>query len=212
MAAPTSIISKSASDCRHQPPRPMPWQQLLIHVEDNDAALVEAAFTQGGAEAVTLLDRGEQRILESAPGSPLLWSQTRVIGLWPEAVDLEGLRQQLVEALGAELAGQMRHEPLQDRVWELEWRNDFSPQCFAGRLMVGPERYAKPGRTACHRASGSRTRFRHRHPCDDTVDARLAGAPRSHRRAGHRLWLRLRDTGDGGGPPGRAPGMGGRQR
>jgi len=52
----------------------MDWLQIAVDVSGDQADEVSEAFTVLGALSVTVLDAGDEPLLEPAPGETLLWS------------------------------------------------------------------------------------------------------------------------------------------
>ncbi len=117
---------------------------------------VEAALAEIGAISVTLLDRGDEPVLEPRPGEVRLWSDTLVRALFagdPDAggrteapPDAQAARQIecLARRLGAELAAAARVRRVEERVWERVWMQDWRPLRFGRRLWVCPTTAAAP--------------------------------------------------------------------
>jgi len=100
--------------------------------------LVETILVRHGACSVTLSDGGDDPQLEPAPGETPLWRDTRITGLFDENADLDALESRLRAGLDVEVLPPSRIEALEERDWELEWRNDFAAMRFGDRLWVCP--------------------------------------------------------------------------
>ena len=116
----------------------MPWLQLSLTTDRQQAPAVEALFEGLGALSVTCGDAGDQPLLEPAPGEMRLWSQTRVTALFEAGEDLDLLRAALANALPENTLENLRQETLEDQVWERTWLDDFHPMRFGDRLWVCP--------------------------------------------------------------------------
>lgn len=99
---------------------------------------VEAIFMRHGASSVSLMDGGDQPVLEPGPGETPLWADTCIAALFPPEVDMEALRSGLLTELGLEKLPPNHIESLADRVWEREWLKDFGPMRFGRRLWICP--------------------------------------------------------------------------
>jgi ribosomal protein L11 methyltransferase len=116
----------------------MEWRQFVMNLEALPAGGVEEVFKRHGAEAITFSDAGDDPVLEPPPGETPLWSKVRITGLFGAAVDLDGLRQDLLRSFQLARLPEHRVEALEDRVWEREWLKDFRPMRFGRRLWVCP--------------------------------------------------------------------------
>ena len=81
----------------------MGWLQISVEVSGDQVEVVSEAFNTIGALSVTVLDAGDEPLLEPAPGETPLWSNTRVIALFDAAQDGVELKQQLQAVLDAPL-------------------------------------------------------------------------------------------------------------
>ena len=94
----------------------MGWLQIFVEVGGGQVDEVSEAFTTLGALSVTVLDAGDEPLLEPAPGETPLWSNTRVIALFDATQDAAELKQQLQTVLGTPVPD-LLVEPLADRDW-----------------------------------------------------------------------------------------------
>jgi ribosomal protein L11 methyltransferase len=115
----------------------MGWLQIAVEVAGDQVEVVSEAFSAIGALSVTVVDAGDEPLLEPAPGETPLWSNTRVIALFDAARDAAELKQQLRAVLAAPLPD-LLVEPLADRDWSNTWRDTFGAMQFGERLWVCP--------------------------------------------------------------------------
>ena len=115
----------------------MGWLQIAVDVAGEQADEVSEAFTVMGAVSVTILDAGDEPLLEPAPGETPLWSNTRVIALFDAAQDTAELKQQVQAVLKARVSDLLL-ERLADRDWSNTWRDTFAAMQFGKRLWVCP--------------------------------------------------------------------------
>ena len=115
----------------------MAWVQISVEVAGDQVDVVSEAFNTMGALSVTVLDAGDEPLLEPAPGETPLWSNTRIIALFDAAQDTAELKQQLQSVLDAPLPD-LLVEPLADRDWSNTWRDTFGAMQFGERLWVCP--------------------------------------------------------------------------
>jgi len=116
----------------------MSWLQLSIDTGESEAPLLEVVFENLGALSVTLGDAGDQPLLEPPPDSLPLWRETRVTALFPGESDLQALRAALEESLTPALAGRLRWERIEERLWERVWLEHFKPMRFGRNLWICP--------------------------------------------------------------------------
>ena len=115
----------------------MGWLQTSVEVSGDQVEMVSEAFNTIGALSVTVLDAGDEPLLEPAPGETPLWSNTRVIALFDAAQDAAALKQQL-QALLVVPVPDLLVETLADRDWSNTWRDTFGAMQFGKRLWVCP--------------------------------------------------------------------------
>lgn len=117
----------------------MEWHQFVINLDSIAADRLEEVLRRHGAQSVTLSDAGNDPVLEPAPGTTPLWSNTRMTALFSEDADFARLRTDLEQTLAMDTLPENRVEALPDRVWEREWLKDFRPMRFGDRLWVSPD-------------------------------------------------------------------------
>ena len=115
----------------------MPWLQLRIDTEHQQAEHIEAAMLAAGAVSVTLQDNADQPILEPALGETPLWDHTRITGLFDAAIDPRSIGTQ-IEALCNVPPRQQRWEQLEDKDWEREWMQHYHPIDCGHGLWICP--------------------------------------------------------------------------
>lgn len=112
----------------------MPWQKLIIEVAGDQRVLLEECALASGAMSISLEDAGDEPLLEPAPGETPVWSETRLIALYPEDTN----RTTVNSALAAAGAGELLWEILEDRDWERVWLDEFEPILLGERLWICP--------------------------------------------------------------------------
>ncbi|MCB1751459.1 MAG: 50S ribosomal protein L11 methyltransferase [Gammaproteobacteria bacterium] len=117
----------------------MPWIQLHLTVEKQQAPQMELLLEKMGALSVTLGDAADEALLEPAPGESPLWQRTRISGLFTQESDPERLRRELVHTLGEEIGQNLECEALEDRQWERVWLDNFRPMKFGRNLWICPD-------------------------------------------------------------------------
>jgi ribosomal protein L11 methyltransferase len=115
----------------------MTWLQLSVEVPADQAEITSEAFTVVGALSVTVLDAGDEPLLEPAPGETPLWSSNRIVALFNPETDVAQVQAHLRELLPGESIN-YQQERLEDRDWSNTWRDDFSAMLFGRRLWVCP--------------------------------------------------------------------------
>jgi ribosomal protein L11 methyltransferase len=103
---------------------------------------VEEALLEAGACSITLLDRGDEPVLEPKPGEIRLWSDTLVRALFQDAAGGPRAAVKSIERLSASLGTHItetaRLRGVEDRDWERVWLADWKSMRFGGRLWVCP--------------------------------------------------------------------------
>ena len=115
----------------------MPWLQISVEAERDKVEAISEVFDALGALSVTVLDAGDEPLLEPAPGEMPLWSAVRLTALFEESADVAVIEQRLKDLLPDEATG-FHSELLEDRDWSSTWRDSFGAMCFGQRLWVCP--------------------------------------------------------------------------
>jgi ribosomal protein L11 methyltransferase len=114
----------------------MPHLSVTLAIGNRDPEPFEALLFELGAASVTLLDAGDDPVLEPAPGATPLWPTIEMRALFAQDADRERLGAALslfapdIEAPGFAIVA--------DRAWEREWLVDFKPMRFGQRLWICP--------------------------------------------------------------------------
>jgi ribosomal protein L11 methyltransferase len=114
----------------------MPHLSLRLAIGGRDPEPLESLLFELGAESVTLLDAGDDPVLEPAPGATPLWPSVQLRALFAHDVDEERLRAAL--SVLAPDVEPPSFEVVADRAWEREWLADFKPMRFGRRLWICP--------------------------------------------------------------------------
>ncbi len=114
------------------------WLQLSLTTTKEQAPLVEALFENMGALSTTLVDAGDEPILEPGLGETPLWQATTITALFEGERDPNELRSLIHQSLNADCSRQLKIAPLKDQPWERTWLADFHPMLFGERLWVCP--------------------------------------------------------------------------
>ena len=102
----------------------MPWLQISVEAERDKVESISEAFDALGALSVTVLDAGDEPLLEPAPGETPLWSSARLAALFDDSIDVTAVEQQLQDLLPAATIS-FHSEILEDRDWSSTWRDSF---------------------------------------------------------------------------------------
>jgi ribosomal protein L11 methyltransferase len=126
----------------------MPFYEIEFPLAGLDPETVETALFDRGASSITLVDRGDEPVLEPRPGEIRLWSDTLVRALFDATADStrDAIRQlaQLEDLFGGEILREARVRSVADQVWERVWLTDWKPMRFGRRLWVSPTTAAPP--------------------------------------------------------------------
>lgn len=116
----------------------MGWLTVRVTVDEARVDETEAALTEAGAHAVTLLDAEDVPVHEPAPGTAPVWPHTIVEGLFDADADPAAIADCLAAAGLGELAGSMRTGEVAERDWERAWMDRFEPMRFGRELWICP--------------------------------------------------------------------------
>ncbi|MFW1664218.1 MULTISPECIES: 50S ribosomal protein L11 methyltransferase [Acinetobacter] len=127
----------------------MKWLQIHITVDQAQVDFTETLLMSLGAVSVTLDDAEDQALLEPLPGETPLWNKVIVTGIYQEddqdPIDVEKLEAFLKEQLPD---APIRHEQLEDQVWERAWMDYYEPIQIAEKFWIVPEWLEAPDNNA----------------------------------------------------------------
>ncbi len=121
----------------------MPWLQVRLAIQPNQATQWEDTLLELGAVSVTYMDGEDQPIYEPDLGTTPLWSHTHILALFENDVDPTVLRQH-IELLGGADTPELELEQIEDQDWERSWMDNFHPMRFGQRLWIVPSWHAAP--------------------------------------------------------------------
>lgn len=125
----------------------MPWIQLQIPADPDNADQLEDLLMEMGSDAVSMEDAADQPLYEPDPGTTPLWSQTTVTGLFDSYRDVEQLCADIRDAwhqrTQQDLPG-IDVTLVEDKDWERAWMDDFQPLKFGARLWIVPSWHDAP--------------------------------------------------------------------
>jgi ribosomal protein L11 methyltransferase len=125
----------------------MPWIQLQIPADPDNADQLEELLMEMGADAVTMEDDADQPIFEPDPGTTPLWSDTRVTGLFDADQDIERICADIRDAWHQQTQQELAEIDVTlvgDKDWERAWMDDFTPLRFGQRLWIVPSWHEAP--------------------------------------------------------------------
>lgn len=123
----------------------MRWLQVRTTVAKDQVQLAETLLESLGAVSIILDDAQDQALLEPLPGEMPLWDQVIVTGLFYEDADIA----QLEGFLSTQLSGSsVRHDFLEEQVWERAWMDHYEPIQCGDRLWIVPEWLTPPDTNA----------------------------------------------------------------
>ncbi|MBP7218211.1 MAG: 50S ribosomal protein L11 methyltransferase [Acinetobacter sp.] len=118
----------------------MNWLQIHITVEQHQVELTETLLLTLGAVSVTLDDAEDQALLEPLPGETPLWDKVIVTGIYQQEEDAPIDVDTLKSFLQAQLPDvAMRHEYLENQVWERAWMDYYEPIQIGEKYWIVPE-------------------------------------------------------------------------
>ena len=127
----------------------MPWLQLIIPTNENDADKLSDALMDHGAVSVTLQDMQDQPVLEPELGTTPMWSQTRVVGLYDANENLKQVIAKIEQQLRIKISD-WKGEQLEDKDWVRAWMDSFKPMQFGKLLWVVPSNFEPPEKEAAN--------------------------------------------------------------
>ncbi|EMP55181.1 50S ribosomal protein L11 methyltransferase [Marinobacter santoriniensis NKSG1] len=125
----------------------MPWIQLQIPADPDNADQLEDLLMELGADAVSMEDAADQPLYEPDPGTTPLWSQTTVTGLFQSDRDIEQLCAAVQDAWHQQTQQSLSDIEVtlvEDKDWERAWMDDFQPLKFGERLWIVPSWHDAP--------------------------------------------------------------------
>lgn len=125
----------------------MPWIQLQIPADPDNADQLEDLLMEMGADAVSMEDAADQPLYEPDPGTTPLWSQTTVTGLFDSNRDIERLCADVRDAWHQrtqQALPEIEVTLVEDKDWERAWMDDFQPLRFGERLWIVPSWHDAP--------------------------------------------------------------------
>lgn len=116
----------------------MPWIQLKINTQAENAEQIGDMLSANGAQAVTFVDAKDTPMYEPKPGEVMLWPDTQIVGMYDAEYDMNRVIQQLEKSkvLGKNFSHKL--DQLEDKDWEREWMDNFHPIQFGKRLWICP--------------------------------------------------------------------------
>ena len=125
----------------------MPWIQLQIPADPDNADQLEDLLMEMGAEAVSMEDAADQPLYEPDPGTTPLWHHTSVTGLFDSERDIDQLCSAITDAWHQQTQQSLpgiEVTLVEDKDWERAWMDDFKPLQFGERLWIVPSWHDAP--------------------------------------------------------------------
>lgn len=121
----------------------MPWLQLRLAIEPDQAQPLEDQLLGLGAVSVTFMDAEDQPIFEPDLGTTPLWSNTHLLALFEGDTDPDTLINHLSLLRQGSLPDHQL-ERVEDQDWERSWMDSFQPMRFGQRLWIVPSWHTAP--------------------------------------------------------------------
>ncbi|HEY7771882.1 MAG TPA: 50S ribosomal protein L11 methyltransferase, partial [Marinagarivorans sp.] len=118
----------------------MPWLEIHINTNREDAPHIEDQLMDVGALSVTLQDNADQPIFEPALGETPLWSATRVTGLFDADINTSSIDAQLQLPVQTSFKWHI----VEDKDWEREWMQHYHPIQCGDNFWICPSWIAPP--------------------------------------------------------------------
>ncbi len=124
----------------------MGWLKLTLQLEQASVADAESLLAPFSPLSITVVDAGDEPLLEPQPGATPLWQACRLEALFDLNLDVGALRETL-----ADIEGSVENlDFLDDADWQNRWRQYAVDFCFADRLWLVPRDTPAPGEPALH--------------------------------------------------------------
>ncbi len=115
----------------------MPWLLIRFTASPQNVACLADALEACGALAVTIEGETTEQRLQSASEEAGLWSQNRVVGLFPEQTEVHRVLAKLREQF-ADAALEHEVDELPDADWSRAWMANYRPLQITPRLWICP--------------------------------------------------------------------------
>ena len=124
----------------------MTWLQIRLETLAPQAEAVEATLLAVGASAVTLEDNANQPLFAGDSPSETLWEQTRISGLFHASIDIDATLTQLrhSDAIDTATAATLHADILEDKDWEREWMQHYTPLKISEGFWLCPSWLTPP--------------------------------------------------------------------
>lgn len=121
----------------------MHWLELRVNSSREQAPDIEERMLSSGALSVTLQDNADQPIFEPALGETPLWRDTRVTGLFEADCNTSAIEMTL-----RSMCNNLYWHVLENKDWEREWMQHYSPIQCGEALWICPSWQTPPDPTA----------------------------------------------------------------
>ena len=114
----------------------MSHRRFTLRVAAADVAQAEALLELAGAASLSLVDAGDDPILEPAPAETPLWPEVEIRALFPPSTDLDAIRALLERSCGS--AHAFAFGELDDDEWRAAAQRGIPARRFGKRLWLAP--------------------------------------------------------------------------
>ena len=126
----------------------MPWLKLKLRTDQDHAEALAEAFEEWGAISVTMEDAGDEPVFDTLRELSPLWSQVKLIGLFPEHTNTDDILARLRERFSLAETPEHEIDVLGDEDWAHSWMAHYKPLQVGRRLWVIPSWCQAPEPTA----------------------------------------------------------------
>jgi ribosomal protein L11 methyltransferase len=116
----------------------MAWIQICINTHKEQADALSDLLVEVGSVSVTFEDAKNNPIYEPKPGEFVLWSETKVTGLFDANHDMKAVVAAINESQLLPSDFIYKIEQIEDKDWVREWMDNFHPIKFGERLWICP--------------------------------------------------------------------------
>ncbi|PHQ82345.1 MAG: 50S ribosomal protein L11 methyltransferase [Coxiella sp. (in: Bacteria)] len=122
----------------------MPYIEISILSNADDAELIADGLTELDALSVTLEDAKDNAIFQINPNETPLWENVNVKALFTDTISPRTVIADLKQLLGGHDVINYRIEKIADEDWVRKTQQHFKPQCYADQLWICPNWHEEP--------------------------------------------------------------------
>ena len=122
----------------------MSWLKITFVVNKDELDFISDRLELAGAQAVTIVDAGDNPLFDLLNGDLPLWDNSLVSGLFKADQGSDAVIAQLADVFAPAAVPECRVESLPDQDWERSWMDRFRPMQYGKNLWICPSWYKPP--------------------------------------------------------------------